>query len=241
MVVGPLAAEPPHPVTARLVADTIGDIRVGVHLEMKPGWHVYWVNPGDSGLATEVLWSPPIGVALGPLQWPAPETFTSPGDLTSFGYADEVTLAATLGTVSGSFRGTLRADVSWLACKSVCLLGDAILEVDLEHLDQIRDPEAFEALDGRAVRAPDDARFRARHDRGDEGPRVWLTWEDEPSTVEVYPAARTGRHPSAEARTRGGLTRIDLDLEGAALPVDLIVVAVDGTTRTGYRVPVGTE
>ncbi len=28
----------------------------GLRLKMKPGWHVYWLNPGDSGLAPKLLW-----------------------------------------------------------------------------------------------------------------------------------------------------------------------------------------
>jgi hypothetical protein len=59
------AADTPH-VGARLVSDTASlepgsTVRVGVLFEMEPGWHVYWKNPGDSGLATEVLLEPPVG------------------------------------------------------------------------------------------------------------------------------------------------------------------------------------
>ena len=51
------AAEPAKndaPVKASLIAD-ISNIRanrpftIGVLLEIEPGWHVYWTNPGDSG------------------------------------------------------------------------------------------------------------------------------------------------------------------------------------------------
>ena len=28
-------------------------VRAGVQLRLDPGWHVYWKNPGDSGIATE--------------------------------------------------------------------------------------------------------------------------------------------------------------------------------------------
>jgi DsbC/DsbD-like thiol-disulfide interchange protein len=232
-------AEEAHPVSARLVADASNGLRVGVQLTMEPGWHVYWVNPGDSGLATEVMWSAPEGVALGPLQWPAPEVFTSPGDLTSFGYSGEVTLAADVGTLSGPPRGTLRAAVSWLACKDVCLLGDATLEADLGDVAGFESAEAFRTADAHSVRPLADAPFGLRRDQGDSGPRVWLTWAEQPDLVEVFPSTRSGRHPIAKARTRGGLTRIDLDLRGGSLPVELIVVAVDDGTRNGYRVPVG--
>ena len=52
-------------VTMKVVADTAGvepgaSFRLGVLLEMEPGWHTYWENPGDAGLPTT---SPPL---LGP-------------------------------------------------------------------------------------------------------------------------------------------------------------------------------
>ena len=40
-----------------LSADTAkpGDtIFAGVDLKMEPGWHTYWKNPGDAGMATEI-------------------------------------------------------------------------------------------------------------------------------------------------------------------------------------------
>jgi DsbC/DsbD-like thiol-disulfide interchange protein len=32
---------------------------VAVRQDIKPGWHTYWRNPGDSGGATELTWSLP--------------------------------------------------------------------------------------------------------------------------------------------------------------------------------------
>lgn len=32
---------------------------VGVRLTMAPGWHTYWKNPGDSGMATRIRWALP--------------------------------------------------------------------------------------------------------------------------------------------------------------------------------------
>src|SRR5687768_7216726 len=42
----------------------------GVLLKMKPHWHVYWKNPGDSGMATGVQWRLPEGFVAGPLAFP---------------------------------------------------------------------------------------------------------------------------------------------------------------------------
>ena len=68
------------PVKARLVAET-GSIAPGetvwvaLHLEMRPGWHVYWRNPGDAGLPPEIAWKLPPGFTAGEIAWPTPERF----------------------------------------------------------------------------------------------------------------------------------------------------------------------
>ena len=32
------------------------DFVVGIKFDIEPGWHIYWKNPGDSGLPAEVEW-----------------------------------------------------------------------------------------------------------------------------------------------------------------------------------------
>jgi DsbC/DsbD-like thiol-disulfide interchange protein len=68
--------------------------RVGIRLQMAPGWHVYWRNPGEAGLGSEVTFQA-AGVAFGPLLWPAPSVLRSPdGSIITYGYSDEVVLEA---------------------------------------------------------------------------------------------------------------------------------------------------
>ena len=37
-----------------------------------PGWHGYWLNPGDAGLPMDVKWQLPTGFSAGPLRYPVP-------------------------------------------------------------------------------------------------------------------------------------------------------------------------
>jgi thiol:disulfide interchange protein DsbD len=62
---------------------------VALRLKMKPGWHVYWQNPGDSGLPTTIDWKLPAGFTAGPIQWPAPHALPA-GPLINYGYEGEV-------------------------------------------------------------------------------------------------------------------------------------------------------
>jgi thiol:disulfide interchange protein DsbD len=131
------AAGPPRHVQAQLVSE-LQSIRagepfwVGLHLRMAPGWHTYWKNPGDSGLATRLRWTLPAGFQAGEIQWPYPRVF-SQGPVTSHGYADEVLLPVKVTPPSSLAPGevTLSARADWLECEQVCRPGRAELSLAL--------------------------------------------------------------------------------------------------------------
>jgi len=125
-------------VEARLVADRStavpGEtVRVGLHLRQAPGWHTYWQNPGDSGMATRIRWTLPPGAEAGPIEWPTPRRIVEPGDLEVYGYKEEVLLVSPIRVPSGQPAGefVLKADVSWLVCEAICIPGSAALELRL--------------------------------------------------------------------------------------------------------------
>jgi thiol:disulfide interchange protein DsbD len=107
-------------VAARLVVHpdrTASRVRVGVQLRLDPGWHLYWRNPGDTGLATRIAWT---GGTAEELSWPAPTAFReADGEITTFGYAGEVLLTSWL-TLAPE-RRELGATVDVLVCRSSCI------------------------------------------------------------------------------------------------------------------------
>ncbi len=121
-----------HPVKASLIAETKGftpgqALTVALRLQQEAGWHTYWHDPGDAGLATSVEWKLPAGVTAGPLLWPRPMTFKDPGGLVGYGYRDQAVLLTVL-TVAPDFSGdklSLDAQANWLVCREVCIPGDA--------------------------------------------------------------------------------------------------------------------
>lgn len=107
-------------------------VDVAIRIEADSGWHTYWKNPGDSGLATRVAWTLPKGFEAGPIAWPAPMRFTT-DTLASYGYEGEVWLLVRVRAPE-SLRGakaTLAARVDWLECSDVCLPGRADLALVL--------------------------------------------------------------------------------------------------------------
>ena len=104
---------------------------IALRLRPDAGWHVYWRNPGDSGIATALQWQLPEGIAAGDIQWPYPHR-ESLGELTNYGYNEE-TLHLVPLSVAQTARGvaTMRAQARWLVCKDVCIPGEADLSLEL--------------------------------------------------------------------------------------------------------------
>ena len=124
-------------VQARLIAENASLQRgktswLAVHLTMKDGWHTYWRNPGDAGLATKINWTLPAGVTADPLVWPQPDRFTA-RSIVGYGYSGEVALLTGIKVPSEFAADTVKVDaiVSWLACASVCIPGSEKLTIAL--------------------------------------------------------------------------------------------------------------
>jgi len=108
-------------------------VLAGVRLQMDPGWHTYWKNPGDSGGPTQIEWQLPPGITAGDTQWPLPEKLTIE-EVTTYVFHDEVILLVSLQLATDLKPGLLelKADVSWLECEKLCLKGDASVMARLE-------------------------------------------------------------------------------------------------------------
>ena len=112
-----------------------GTTEAGLYFKLEPGWHVYWLNPGDSGEPPQIKWTLPKGVTATPLEFPAPERLPL-GPLMDYGYENEVLLPFNIlsaGLTPGS-TVTLDARVNWLVCREVCIPGKAELTETLDVL-----------------------------------------------------------------------------------------------------------
>lgn len=116
---------------------------IGLRFALEKGWHIYWLNPGDSGEPPQVNWELPAGFRAGNLQWPAPQRLEHP-PLTDFGYEGEVLLLARVhppGRLAvGGGNAALAADVNWLVCRDICI--PAHQRVTLSLPIEVRAPKA---------------------------------------------------------------------------------------------------
>ncbi len=108
-------------ITPYQVAPRSGELRLGLHFTLSPGWHVYWKNSGDAGFPPVVVFSPAPGLGKTELLWPAPTRFELPGDLVAFGYGDEVVYPLRANIQVDGDRLRLEADVDYLVCEVDCI------------------------------------------------------------------------------------------------------------------------
>lgn len=117
-------------VSAEIISDhksvkTSDEFWVGVKFILKPDWHIYWLNPGDSGLPTEIEWNLPEGYEILETIYPAPEKIEFSG-MANFGYHKETLIMTKLKSVKRMKNGAYNftAKVKWLVCKEKCIPGN---------------------------------------------------------------------------------------------------------------------
>lgn len=123
-------------VTASLVSE-VSEVKagepfwVGLRQQIRPHWHTYWKNPGDSGLPTEINWTLPEGAKAAPIVWPTP-TLIDVSGVINYGFQDDVLLLVKI-TPPADASGTLhlKADANWLVCDDVCIPEDGKFALDL--------------------------------------------------------------------------------------------------------------
>jgi len=104
----------------------------GLYFKLERGWHIYWKNAGDSGEPPKIQWTLPKGITATPMQFPAPKRLPL-GPLMDFGYENQVLFPLQFDVgqpIRSAGPYTLKAKVSWLVCREVCIPGKADLELE---------------------------------------------------------------------------------------------------------------
>jgi thiol:disulfide interchange protein DsbD len=107
---------------------------IGLDFTLDPGWHIYWVNAGDSGQPPRVRWTTAPGATVGALQWPQPMRIVDSAKVVDYGYMKHVLLIAPIRAPASVRAGTsveIGADVSWLVCRDVCVPGKASVSLTI--------------------------------------------------------------------------------------------------------------
>lgn len=129
----------PQNVRASIEAETgtpaPGDtVTIAISMDPKPGWHDYWLNPGDAGTPLELEWKLPPGVTAGPIRAPVPETLIVGGFMNHI-YKERHAFLIDLKiapSVQGRQQIDIKADARWSACTdAICVPEGGELSISL--------------------------------------------------------------------------------------------------------------
>lgn len=213
-----------QPKSEQVKADLMADVSavkpgeaftVGVLLTIEPGWHVYWLNPGDSGVPTTVKLKAPDSFEAGPVRYPVPVKFNQPGDVLGYGYEQAVLLTAQVtppADLKGKAEFQLTAEVNWLCCKDACIPGRAKLTLKLPVSEQAAQANraVFEEWAPRLPVEDDPAVERAQWEVDGPGGTITHTmkWKTAPREVELYPGPSDAvEFQKIDVKTAGRETR----------------------------------
>lgn len=125
-------------VEAKLVVDSYSfkndsTISIGVLINLKDDWHIYWRNPGDNGLPTEIEFILPYGFTSSEIKFPVPKVFYS-DEIVNYGYANPVLLMSELFIPKDFPRKeiSISAKLTSLICKELCKAFDTTVTISLD-------------------------------------------------------------------------------------------------------------
>jgi DsbC/DsbD-like thiol-disulfide interchange protein/cytochrome c biogenesis protein CcdA len=109
-----------------------GEVELAIVMHTKPGWHGYWLNPGDAGLPMEVKWVLPKGWSVGQLQYPVPTRLKIAGLMNYVYEKDYAVLVRLKAPANATGAVPIRAAAHWLACTDkICVPESGELSLDL--------------------------------------------------------------------------------------------------------------
>lgn len=112
-------------------------IWIGVKQIIRPHWHTYWKNPGDSGSPPEIMWDLPEGFEVSEIYYPTPKKLPY-GPLLNYGYDGEAILLQKLTAPKNLPDGkiTLKADTAILVCQDECVPSFGKVEITFNGAQQ---------------------------------------------------------------------------------------------------------
>ena len=251
----------PGPETPRVTVELVSEVAaiapgqtfwLALHQRIAPGWHTYWMNPGDSGEAPRIEWSLPPGFTVGEFAWPLPDRIPV-GSAMTYGYSESVVLPIPVTPPADLEPGTrvrLKGQASWLVCEKICIPEEAPIALTLPV---VRGTPALDTRGSTLIAA-------ARRSIPTQSPwRAWFasTTQDVTFTIDApglvadrisevwfYPARWGAIDLAAPQRVRVGTSGIKIDVargpltEAAAAPIEGVLALVerlDGeTVRHGF-------
>ena len=146
--------------------------KIVVSINHDEGWHTYWKNPGDAGIASTFTFSKPTES----FEWPVPKKYIEAGDILTIGYS---------GVTHFFFKdipGNFDLKVGVLICKDICIPGEANLSLGAQDqflANRMAKPYAQEELEKSFSALPQDEKLP-------EGFEYYLTREKDQTNLTLH-------------------------------------------------------
>lgn len=199
-------------------------VAIAIRMTPDPGWHGYWLNPGEAGVPDRWEWDVPAGVTIGALRYPVPQRLVISG-IMNYVFEHDYALLAEVAIPEDAAPGTripLRLSGDWLACTAeICVPehGTMALELTVGDGRARRDRATFDAFRAALPRPLGSvARFTVTGDTL----RIAIPFPRDAAIADPYFFARTDRvlDYGAEQRiTRNGdmlIVEVPADSDAAA-------------------------
>jgi thiol:disulfide interchange protein len=108
---------------------------IGVRMDLRDGWYVYYRNPGDSGIPLMLEWMHDRDFQIGEIKWPYPLWIDVGTGLASYGYYGDVLFmmeATAPADLEPGTEYTLKAEADYLICEKICIPEYVDLELTLD-------------------------------------------------------------------------------------------------------------
>ena len=233
-------------ISAETSAQAGDTVTLALRLEMKPGWHVYWRQPGDAGLPPKIIWDDTTTASFAEFQWPIPELLpVTPNEIMDYGYSDIVVLPfeATLPSdASGSYTFSGTAD--YLICEDFCVPATAPVELSLNIGAPSQGSNAGLIMQWQD-KVPADFDGEVALNRGDEGWTLSLAPSDpdffENAEIRFFPYDHHIVHSAAQPVEIGdngaciALSEATDGFDTSSAPEGIIIAVASDGSRAGYR------
>jgi len=203
----PLTSAKTTYVDSALYADRAGFVPgeptwFAIRQDVRDGWHVFWVNPGDAGLPLALNWSLPDGYDVGAIEHPAPD-YIPVGPLASYAHEGApVFLTSVTAPADATVGETIDVSISasWQACEDICVPEETLFRFSLPVLDAADAPVSENGLLFVAARLehPEPLTLPATFARSGESYELSIAdWDGEALDVFFFPEDEGLTSPAA--------------------------------------------
>lgn len=235
-------------------AATPGDqFLAAVKLDIDPGgWHVYWRNPGDSGLPPVVAWTLPPGVTNGEFVWPAPHAIPLT-TLMNYGYETQLVLPIEMRVPADAKPGdtiVIEGALDILICLDTCIPESGVIKLSVPIEVAPRTDAGASALIAEALAAaPTPLSGSATVERLPDGFKVGIADQDvgaaaaTASELHFFPDGHEILHAEPQVFRRGPegvsvtLKASDFAAKGEQPLGGIIVIDQSDGSRQAWTVP----